>query len=421
MGAASLSQVHRAVLLDGSVVVVKIQRAGLEKLIKEDLGLLAEAVSLLEILYPQLRYLQLPAVVDELAQSLLLELDFDVEARHLKQFREFFAGSPDVYIPQVDSRLSGSQVLVMEHLDGQPLCQVRDKSSVEKDLFVRQLYRAYFKMVLEFGYFHGDLHGGNIFWLPDDRLALVDFGLVGSLSPSTQLAIGELLWAVRDQNFDRLAQCYVTLAPYSARTDIFLLSQDLRHLLGSRVGPGAPRLNLGLWLMESVALASKHHLQVPRELILFFRSLVTLEGVLKTHSADFDFLAETLDDSAGLFKNSLAGQVKMSSQRVSQGLRDMQSLVALLPSQLRMILHRWNSPNYRLPIQVEGVESLPAALEKSAGLLVSGLVISSLILSGTLMIVFAQGSGPFGWPWTAFIAYFLAGALGLWTYLKIKT
>ncbi len=421
MGAASLSQVHKAILSNGRPVVVKVQRFGLEKWIHEDLFLLGQAVRVLEAYYPQLEDFQLKALADEFTQSLLMELDFDREADHLNRFAKAFAGNLEVHIPYVYSELSGPKVLVMEALIGEPLCQVKEKSPVEMDLFMRRLWQTYTEMVLSLGLFHGDLHGGNVFWLQDDRLALVDFGLVGTLSPSTQTTIFDLLMALKRENFEGLAQCYMNLAPYSAKTDVFLFAQELRELLAPRLQGRAQQVNLGQWLLESVAVASSHHLKLPSELILFFRSLVTVEGTLKTYSPDFNFLEQSFNDPMDFLKSPFGSEgMKRSGEDLAQGLREAQGLVSLLPGQLKLILKRWNSPEYSFPVEIQELRALSSSLERASGFLVSGLVISSLIVSGSLMATFLQGSGPLGWPWMSWVAYALAALLSLVTYLKIK-
>jgi ubiquinone biosynthesis protein len=207
LAAASIAQVHSAVLQSGEKVVVKVQRPAIEPVIEEDLGILYQLAELLEKYVPETSPFSPVGIVDEFARALELETNFVIEANNIRRFQENFTQEPNIKIPNVHSDLSGRRVLVLEALDGIPLSQKNalDQEGINPESVLRVGLRCYLKMVFTDGLFHGDLHAGNMFVLPNNRIGLVDFGVVGRLNRKTQSAIANMLVALAGEDYDRLA------------------------------------------------------------------------------------------------------------------------------------------------------------------------------------------------------------------------
>lgn len=380
MAAASIAQVHRATLKDGSLVVVKVQRPGIERIIHEDLQILKGLADLLERYVPEVRPYNPRGIVAEFGRSMEFETNFVVEANNVRRFSVNFVNEPNVKIPQVYSQFTGRRVLVLEALDGIPLSQrgALEQEGVHPEEILKRGLRAYMKMVYADGLFHGDLHAGNVLLLRNNQIGLIDFGIVGRLNRKTQNAIANMFLALAEEDYDRLAYLYMDLAPFTERVDVDQFARDIRDLIAPYFGLTMKNVNLGRMLLDTTAVASRHGLVLPTELVMFFKSAVSLEGMARIILKDFDFLSYSLEFAKDLV------QVHMEPKRLfsdaSVFARDMNSLVTTLPRQLKQVLRRLNDPDFTVQVRSADVEALRKTMERGYWLLFWGLILGAISL-----------------------------------------
>ncbi|MBX3040104.1 MAG: AarF/ABC1/UbiB kinase family protein [Bdellovibrionaceae bacterium] len=419
LGSASIAQVHAARLATGEKVVLKVQRPGIIRKIADDLDVLYMLAELLERYLPEARPLNPVIVVSEFFKALQLETNFIVEANNLRRFSENFSSEKNpvnaaVKIPKVYLELSTERVLVMEALPGIPLSQdnALRQEGVDPHEIIRIGLRTYLKMVFIDGFFHGDLHAGNVLVMPDNKVGLIDFGVVGRLNPKTQASIANMLLALSKEDYDRLALEYVDLAPFTDKVNVELFARELRELIAPFFGLTLKNFNAGKVLMSSASIASRHHLTVPAELMIFFKSIVAIEGLGRRIDKDFDFLQASLEFTGEIVKHQLDPQRLLTD--FGQLMRESGHLINALPRQLSFLLRKMNSPDYAQRLDVPALDDLKKSVEVSFNLLFLGVIIGSLIVSGSLIYAFP---GDFhrilGMPTLSFILYFIAGVLGI--------
>jgi ubiquinone biosynthesis protein len=413
LAAASIAQVHSATLLNGKKVVVKIQRPGIEPIIDEDLSVLYTLAELLEKYVPESKIYSPLMAVDEFARALELETNFVIEANNIRRFKENFVKEPSIQIPEVYAELSGKRVLVLEALEGIPLSHKNalDQEGISPEEVLKTGLRCYLKMVFSDGLFHGDLHAGNFFVLKNNRIGLIDFGVVGRLNRKTQSSIASMLIALATEDYDRLAYEYVDLAPYSDHVDVDLFARDLRDLISPYYGLTLKNVNVGKLLMDSSAIAAQYRLQLPPELIMFFKSIVTIEGMGRVIMKDFNFLAYSLEFAAELMQ-SRAEPTKILADWSGAG-RDLNSLLIGLPRQLKQMLRRLNNPDASLKIDFQQIDELKQASRASAQTIFFGLVIAALIIGGSVIQTVDRTNFVFGMPFLAALHYGTAAVLVL--------
>jgi ubiquinone biosynthesis protein len=421
LAAASIAQVHCAKLLDGTAVVVKVQRPGIETVISEDLGILKTLTGLLERYVPESKPFNPAGVVDEFAKTLELETNFIVEANNIRRFQQNFAADPNIQIPNVYSEYTGRRVLVMEALAGIPLSHrnALDQEGIDPETVLKRGLKAYFKMVFSDGLFHGDLHAGNLFVLPDNKIGLIDFGVVGRLNRKTQTAIANMMMALAEEDYDRLAYLYVDLAPYTEQVDVDHFARDLRDLIAPYFGLTLKHVNVGRLLLDSTVVAARYGLILPSELVLFFKSIVTIEGMGRIIMGDFDFMAYALEFASDLVKTRYDSAKLL--KEASYLSRDVNALVSVLPRQVRQILRRLNNPDWELKVSNREMDDLRRSVEKSANLTFLGLVIAGLTVSSALFLNHATGPWFMGLPFMSALTLGIAGFLGLlafYNYIK---
>ncbi len=412
LGSASIAQVHRATLASGDLVVLKVQRPGIIEKINDDLNVLYFLAEMITTYFPGSRAFNPVGIVDEYFKTLELETNFVVEANNLRRFKENFANDPTIKIPRVYLELTTERVLTMEALSGFPLSQsVGHQPDFDHAEVVRRGLRAYLKMVFQDGFFHGDLHAGNFFILPDNQIGLIDFGVVGRLNQRTKSSIGSMFLALSKEDYDRLAFEFADLAPFSETVDVDVFAKDLRDLIAPFYGLTLQNVNLGKILLSSAGVAARHGLVVPTELMLFFKSLVSVEGLGKRIQADFDILNYALDFAVEMSKNNFDPQKMLTG--FSQLARESKSLLNSMPRQLHFMLRRLNSPDYASKIHIKNLDDLRKSVETSFNLLFLGIIMAALLGSASFILVQPTTNQLGGIPAFSFIGYFLAICLGI--------
>ncbi|WP_413289062.1 ABC1 kinase family protein [Bdellovibrio sp. HCB337] len=418
LGAASIAQAHKARLVTGETVVIKVQRPGIIQTINDDLNVLYMLSELLTKYVPETRLFNPTGIVDEFFKTLELETNFVVEANNIRRFSTNFAADPDVKIPKVYMELTTERVLTLEALDGFPLSQVEAlrQEGIDAESLVRKGLKAYMKMVFADGLFHGDLHAGNFFVLPNNQIGLIDFGVVGRLNNKTQSAIANMLLALSREDYERLAYEYVDLAPFTDKVNVDLFARDLRELIAPYYGLTMKNVNLGRILMSSSSIAARHHLSLPTELMLFFKSIVSIEGIGRRIIPDFDFLQYAIQVANELVKHQMDPNKALGE--ISQVFREAKGFIHALPRQANFLLRKINSPNHAFRLNVPQVEELKKSIETSFNLVFLGIIIASLIASASFIFVHPAENNILGIPTMSFVQYVIALVLGIAAFIN---
>src|SRR3989338_2162808 len=405
LAAASIAQVHEAELHDGTKVVVKVQRPGIDKLIDTDVSILFMIAGLVEKYIEETKTFNPKGIVEEFFKTLKKELDFVVEAGNMSRIRKNFEGHETIVIPQVYRNLSSTKVLTLERLEG---VRLSDKALLqEKGVDIQKLthngVQAFYKMVLVDGIFHGDLHAGNMFVLEDSRIGLIDFGIVGRLNQRTRDALGNMFLALVMEDYEALVYEYCEIGIATGRVDIDHFVKQVRELVEPYYGLPLKDINVGKMLMELTVIASQHHLKMSQDLMLVFKALVTIEGMGRSIDPDFDIVKEMGEFSKVLFKTRY--DPEKLTREFTQLLRDSAGLLYMLPRQLKLILKRLTNDEWVTRIKIDDLKQYQDAVMRGQQLLSLSIVIASVVLSSTVVLIFHKGP--------ALLGFSLFGVIGL--------
>lgn len=291
LATASIAQVHRATLTSGARVVVKVQRPGIERQIKADINILYTLARQTLVEFPEAQAFDPLGVLAEFERSILSELSFDTEARNMKRVAANFAGCDFVSVPAVHHDLSTKTVLVMDFLDGVKVRRAREAGHDMKKVG-DNLLRVAYDMLFEHGFFHGDLHPGNVLVLPGGVIGLLDFGMVGRLTQEMRNNVISIIFALQRGDYRTIARLCYDIAIKDDRVDfreVERVTVDIvdRHWSGSSVR----EMQLGPFVVDLAAAASRQGARIPRAYTMFFKALVTAEGLAKALIHEVDPIA----------------------------------------------------------------------------------------------------------------------------------
>lgn len=420
MAAASIAQVHGAILKTGSGVAVKVQRPGIERIVQTDISILRGLAVLLERYVPETKVFGPTDLVEEFAKAILLELDFYVEANNIRRIKQNLAEKPKVAIPATFPSHSTACVLCLERFDGVRLSDREGIASLSISTaeIIELGADAFFHMVMHDGLFHADLHPGNLFVLSDGRLGIIDFGMVGRLSKKTQDSILILFTSLLDEDFETLAAEYLNLSQSRGTTDLIRFQKDLMDTISPYIGMTLGDINIGRVLLRSTAIAAKHRLIVPRELVLLFKSMISLETLGRRLDAHFDLLS---------LGNRLAKQTltsRYSKDRILREFavvgRDVQQLLEMSPRILTRFLRRWSSNHFQMELRNRDIESLARAVHTLSHAVVLSALIIGVFASAIAFLNWPEGPTLFGIPIVSVAAFLTGLGIGFLALTRLK-
>ena len=313
VAAASIAQVHRARLQDGTEVAVKVQRPGIDQAVRRDVDIALRVVRFMARWSTEARQVGVQDVAAQYAADLVRQVDFSAELRNLTALRAAQARSarPDeVVFPTPHEELSGRRVLVMEFLQGDTLSALRAaRSDRDLDEPMRAILRAFLRQVVFDGIYHADMHPGNVILLPDGRPALIDFGSIGRLDPGLRDIVQELLAAYLQDDTSRIADAVLRMAPVRDAQDEPDFRRDIARFVADELGPGA---RIGVETVDdAVEVFGRYRLKAPPDFVAAARALAIFEGTLRTLAPSFDLLEE----SRGLARDQIRDQLRPGNLR----------------------------------------------------------------------------------------------------------
>lgn len=383
--AASIAQVHRAVLKDGSRVVVKVRRPDIVPKIEADLRILRHLARLLEVEFPEARRYQPTQIVQQLTRSLRRELDMVKEARNIERFAQNFADDPTVHIPRVYWEYCSETVNVQEELQGVPgtdLEAVR-AAGLDLDVLAARGGDAVLKMILVHGYFHADPHPGNVIYLPGNVIGMVDFGMVGRLTDRRRSQIIDFLNAMVLKDEEGMLNVLLTWAG-DAEVDEERLAYDISELVFSYDNLPLKDVQIGPLLADVTALMRDNHLTMPSDLTLLFKALITLEGLGRQLTPDFHMV----DHLEPFIRELYASRYTPTAmaKRARHGIKEMLEVVLGLPRDLAHLFRLARRGSLRIDLDLKRLDHFGHQLNRAANRLTMGVLTASLIVGSSIIM-----------------------------------
>jgi ubiquinone biosynthesis protein len=409
--AASLGQVHRASLRDGRAVVVKVQRPNIHASIIEDLDAMAEIASVLDHRTSVGRKYEFSGIVAEFRKTLLTELDYHQEARNLTTLADALAGFDRIVVPRPVEDYSTGRILTMDFIDGRKITDVSPMALLEIDgpAIADQLFRAYLKQIFVDGFFHADPHPGNVFLTADQKIALLDLGMVARIAPRMQEQLLQMVLALSDGRSDEAADFALKIGERRHGFDERAFRRSAADVVGRTQGVAISNMQVGRIVLDMARHASETGLRLPPELSLLGKTLLQLDAVGRLLAPEFDPSSSIRDNASKIMNQRMLKS--LSAGNVFSSMLEMKDLVNRLPQRVNRILDA--AANNQLGIKMDtGIDApqLMVGMQKVANRITVGLLLAALIVGAAMLMRVPTTFTILGYPGLAMIFFLGAGA-----------
>ena len=414
LAAASIAQVHRAQLKDGTEVIVKIRRPGITDTIAADLRLLGKLAALAEDQLPWLKPYQPQRLVQELAKSLQRELDLASECRSAERIAKNMAALPWIVVPRVHWAHTRARINVQDFVDGIAGHHLEQLAANGHDrrLLAQRGAQAVLKMIVEDGLFHADPHPGNVFYLADNRIAFIDFGMVGRLSSRRREELLALLLGLVERDPQAVADVLLDWTGDGSNADVDALEGEIEAFVDQYYGVPLAQLSLGGMLTDVTAILREHRLALPSDLALLIKAFITLEGLGRGLDPDFHMAEEALP----LLRRVMRAQYRprVLAQRAWRNLRRTLSLVERLPHDVSRLMRNARRGKLHINLELAHLKRVGDQLNQAANRMSMALIIAALIIGSSIVMTVEGGPTLMGLPAFGFLGFSGAVVGGLW-------
>ena len=411
LAAASLAQVHRAWMRDGRAVVVKVQRPGVREQIVNDLEALEEVASFIDAHTEIGKRYEFVNMLEDLRRSLLREIDFQREGNNLIRLGDSLSSFKLIVIPEPIDDFTTSRVLTMDYIPGKKITALSPLRLMEVDgpKLSEELFRAYLKQTLVDGFFHADPHPGNVFLTDDDRIALLDLGMVSNIGSTFQENYLRLLLAISNGRGDEAAEISIKMGEPKARFD----ESDFRHrvadLVAEHSDTALDRIDAGQVVLHIQRIAADTWFRLPPEFTMIAKTLMNLDRVVYILAPNFDPNAIIREEATSLILRNLVKSVEPG--QVMSGVLEVKEFVERFPARINKILDAIGNNELKIGVDAIDERVLLDGLQKVANRITIGLVLAALIVGAALLMRVETSFRLFGYPGLPMI-FFLLAAIG---------
>jgi ubiquinone biosynthesis protein len=416
---ASIGQVHRAGLLDGEIVAVKVQRPGIKKIIEVDLEIMLHLAMLMERNIKEIALYRPVKITEEFARTLEKEIDYTIEATSMERFARQFLDDPAIYIPKVFRDTTTERVITMELVEGIKVSEIDklEEAGLDRKKITACGAEFYLKQIFNYGFFHADPHPGNIFVLPDNIICLLDFGMTGSVDRQTREDFVDLIDSIVHRHESRATQVLLKLTYWDDEPDIRMLEKDVADFMGQHLYKPLKDIEIGKLLNHLLEITSRHRLMISPDLFLMMKTLTTIEGVALMLDPDFDMISQTVPfvkrvKFARFYPERIAGDI------IHLG-SEMLRFVQQFPKDMLEITRLVRQQKLSFKMEHKGLETMLATHDQISNRISFSIIIAALIIGSALIVISETPPLFYGISLIGIILFSGAAIMGIWLLIAI--
>lgn len=411
LASASIGQVHKAKLKNGKIVAVKIQRPGIEKQIEEDIYIMRKFAKLIERYIPDWENFNLPGIIDEFERSIKKELNYIQEKINMNKFSIIFKDDKNIVIPKVYDEFLTKRIIISEFIDGIKISDLsKSKKHFNKQLIAKRGAEAFFKQILVYGFFHADPHPGNLLVLENNRICLLDFGMVGHIDKEFMEDLARLFVFLIDYNINGLINQLTNMGFINETVDIKSFKYDIMDIMDMYYGVQLKDIQLGKTINELMMLLVKHKITQPKEIVLLSRALIIIEGIGKDLDPDFNIVIACRPYAKKVIRQ------RVSPKRIMDIIKDdffeFEHFIKILPSTMKDIFSKIAGGKINIEFEHKNLDRFSGNLERISNKISFALIISALIIASSLIMQTNKGQLLFGFPVLGIVIFIISAIMG---------
>jgi ubiquinone biosynthesis protein len=410
-------------LLDGSDVIVKVQRPDIAATIETDIEILFTVARLIEAHIPESRFLNPVGIVVEFQKTIRKELNFRDEGRNCIRFRRLFQGFDGIHIPLLYSEFTTDRLLVMERIRGVRIDDLDgiNAMGLDRKQIAQTGVDAYFKSVLEDGFFHADPHPGNLLVMPDGCIGFMDFGMCGTVTDELKTILVNIFLAFITRDFDLLIDQHVEMGFIPEDIDIDTYRREFKEDLADFMDPlqGTPlsEVNFAEYLGAVLKVIIKHKMKIPADLLLIHKAMLLIQSMGTRLDPQFDIVTASrpyLDRMATERSNP-----ERIARKTLKHLHEGAEFMTLLPKQMKRIISKVLRDDMNMKVTVKGLDPFVKDFDRSSNRIAMAMIISAMLLSSAIMHALNVGPSIYGFSLMGFLVFGFAAMLGSWLIISI--
>ena len=418
IASASVSQVHKAKLKNGDIVAVKIQRPDIRKIMDMDIDIMFYIAKLLEKHYPRVGKFHPIKIVEDFKSWTEKELNFKLEARNATRFYQNFKNSKSVKIPKIYEKLVTKDVMVSEYIDGVEITKLKSlKKKIDLDKIMTIGLDAVLTMVFEHGLFHADPHPANILVTKDNKIAFVDFGIVGFFDDKLKNKAIDLLYGIIEYDPDMIVDTLMSMGMETKNIDENKFRSDIANIIEPLRYSSIKDIKISYVLEEVIAVPLKHDFKIPIQFVLFGKSIVTLEGIALEYNPNFNVVEATKPFLEKLLKKRTNPAYIFKS--FLHNFNRYRRLADNLPEKANKALDNLSEGKFQIEVKDKEIKKLAIEMDKSSNRITFGLIIAALLITSAMTIQFDKGPVFFNIPFISLLSFFVAVFLSILLFISI--
>ena len=374
IASASIGQVHKAKLKDNRIVAIKVQRPNIERIFETDIDILYHLAHLVEKYIPKTRAFNPTSIIHEFEKYTKQELDYNTEADNISKFHENFKNDKIIVIPRVYPKYTTRKVLTMNYIDGEKITNVK---KLDKKHIINSMSEAFIKQVLEYGFFHADPHPGNIFILPNQKIALLDFGIVGRVSENMKDDVENAFIALIKPDRELLAKSFINLGFVEENTILEEFEKDLSAHLKKYYDKPLEDISIAVFFHDIIDLAKIYSIRFPADFILLIKAMTTVEGFIKEIDPKFNFVTACKPSFKKIIKKRSTPKYILTS--IKDNIID-------LHNNIREAINTIKKGKVKVDVEDVDIKRFALEIDRSSNRITFGIIIAALIVGSSLIM-----------------------------------
>ena len=414
IASASLGQVYKGVLKSGDKVAVKVLKPGVKEIIKSDIAIMYKIASLLEGKLDSYGISSPVRIVREFEKSIKKETDYTIEALNLKRFANNFEGDYRIKVPKLYEEFSSPSVLMTEYIEGVKITDKENllKAGIDPKRVAKVGFDLVCKQIFVDRFFHADPHPGNIFALSDDRIAFVDFGMMGSISREDRKYFLDMIYYIVKQDEEKAALYILKLAKVeNENLDINAFAKDMGDIIRTYFYGSLKDINIKTLLNDILSLMSRYKIYFKENNYLLVKAIITIEGVGKELDPDFNATEEIKPFILNFYRENLS--LKAFFSNLSQMPKEIGDFLTSFPHDMKAIVDKMKNGTLKMEFEHVGLERLEESMEKSANRLAISIIVASILIGSSLLLLAKTPPLFYGIPVLGLIGFITAVVMGI--------